>query len=154
MDDSAIIFDHDFTPLGNLSACKRCWFLRRVSTATQLFTGLLTDLPFVKRPWICAIFASLFEKRVTLFSVSVPVYLKLERRCETLDNVCFFSGQAYRSWKGHFIHRAHRVRHAAFVARVLVYSFHAKNSWTNKHRWLGEITARGTDGVEVGCSAR
>ena len=35
-----------------------------------------------------------------------------------------------------------------------VYSFHAKNSWTNKHRWLGEITARGINGVEVGCSAR
>ena len=36
---------------------------------------------------LCA-FGFPFKKRVTLFSVSVPVYLKLERRCETFDDVC------------------------------------------------------------------
>ena len=78
-----------------------------------------------------------FMKRLTLFSVSVPVYIKLARRCNNFEHVCCFSGKAHRGWKGHFIHRAHRFRYASFVARVLVHSFHAKNSWTNKHRWLG-----------------
>ena len=91
-----------------------------------------------------------FKKR----SVSVPVHLKLAQRCNNFDHVCSFSGQAHQCWKGHFIHRAHRVRYTSFIARVLVHSFHAKNSWTDGRRWLGRITARCTDGVEVGCSAR
>ena len=77
-----------------------------------------------------------FRKRLTLSSVSVAAHLKLTRQCDNFNHVCSFSGKSHQSWKGHFIHRAHRVRYSCFVARVLVHSFHAKNSWTNKHRWL------------------
>ena len=48
-----------------------------------------------------------------------------------------FLWQAHQCWKGHFLHRAQRVQFAAFVARAFVLSFHAKDSWTNKQRWLG-----------------
>ena len=40
-------------------------------------------------------------------------------------------------FKDRFLHRTHRVRYAIFVARALVHSFHAKDSWTNKQRWVG-----------------
>ena len=36
------------------------------------------------------------RKRFTLFSVNVPVHLKLARRCENFGNVCSFSGKAHR----------------------------------------------------------
>ena len=78
-----------------------------------------------------------FKKRLTFYTVSVPVYLKQAQRCHNFDHVCSFAGQAHQCWKGHFIHRAHRLQYARFIPRVLVHLFHAKNSWTNKHRWLG-----------------
>ena len=37
-----------------------------------------------------------FRRRFTLFSVNVPVHLKLARRCEIFGNVCSFSGKAHR----------------------------------------------------------
>ena len=112
-----------------------------LSTATRL-VGLSCivpgrTLPFFKCRWILCAFDFPSKKHLTLFSVSVPVHLKLARQCDTLKHVCSFSGTLHQSWKGHFIHRAHRVRCASFVARVLVHSFHAKNSWTDEHRWLG-----------------
>ena len=77
---------------------------------------------------LCA-FGFIFQKRLTLYSVSVPLYLKLAQRCDNLDHVCSFFGQAHQNWKRPFLHRAHRVRYASFVARGLNHG-----QW---HRWGG-----------------
>ena len=70
-------------------------------------------LSFCGCRWTCACgFAS--RKRLTLFSVSVPAHLKLARQCDNFGHVCSFSGKSHQSWKGHFIHRAHRVRYSSF----------------------------------------
>ena len=81
-----------------------------------------------------------FRKRFMLFSINVPVHLKLARRCDIFGHVCSFSGKAHRQlgfcFQDRFLHRSHRGRCAIFVGRALDLSLHAKDSWTNKQRWL------------------
>ena len=63
---------------------------------------------------LCA-FGFPFKKRLTWYIVCVPLYLKLAQRGNNFDHICSFSGQAHQRWKGHFIHRAHRVRYSLLV---------------------------------------
>ena len=88
---------------------------------------------------MCA-FGLPFKRRFLLVSVHVPMHMKLARRCDNHGNVCSFSGKTYRQpgscFKGHFLHRAHLARFAGFIARTLVHSFHAKDSWAKKRCWL------------------
>ena len=106
--------------------------LERWATNNFVFQQVPVDL--------CA-FGLPFMKRFTLFSVNVPVHLQLARRCDNSGHVCSFAGKADRQlgscFQNRFFHRSHRVRCAIFVARALLFSFHAKDSWTNKQRWLG-----------------
>ena len=89
---------------------------------------------------LCA-FGLQFQKRFTLFSVNVPVHLQLARRCDDSGHVCSRSGKTHRQlgscFQNRFSHRPHRVRFSIFIARALVHSLHAKDSWRNKQRWLG-----------------
>ena len=70
----------------------------------------------------------------------ICVRLKLARRCNNFGHVCSVSGKAHRllgfCFQDRFLHRTHRVQCARFVARALVHSCHAKDSLTNKQRWL------------------
>ena len=94
-----------------------------------------------KYQWICVLLAYSSGKRFMLFSVNVPVHLKLARRCNNFGHVCSFSGKAHRQlgflFSRSFSHRTHQAQYARFIARALVHSFRAKDSWTNKQRWLG-----------------
>ena len=51
---------------------------------------------FQQVPVDLCVFGLPFRKRFTLFSVNVPVHLKLARRCDNFDRVCSFSGKAQR----------------------------------------------------------
>ena len=149
MDDPAVSFVHGFMPSGSMSIANVGGLYAELhnDTARRSFVHWASkSLVFLHVPVDLCACGFPFRKRLTLFSVSAPVHLKLARRCDIFHHVCSFFWQIASKLEGIF--------YSSLVARVLVHSFHAKNSWTNKHRWLGCITARGTDGVEVGCSAR
>ena len=143
VDDSAAGFVHCLMSSEKMSTSERCWFLRGAQQQhdSSVFRALCQQSPFVSAcPVDMCAFGLPIRKRFTLFSVNVLVHLKLTRRCDNFGNVCSFSGKAHRQlgscFCGHFFHRAHRVRYATIVARALVHSFHAKDSWTNKQRLL------------------
>ena len=88
---------------------------------------------------LCA-FGLPFKKRFTLFSVSVPVHLQLADAVITLVTSAPVLAKRIGSWDPVFqlVFNTDRTEFASiFVARALVFSFHAKDSWTNKQRWLG-----------------
>ena len=138
MDDSAVSFVHGFKPPGSLSTSSHCWCLRRFPQRRSSSLAYCQQNPCRSTvPVDLCAFGFPFKTRLTLFSVSVPVYLKLAQRCDNFDHVCSFSGPGVSIPEGSLIPSGSQSSMCAFIARVLVHSFHAKNSWTNKHRWLG-----------------
>ena len=112
----------------NMSSSKCCWFLRGAQQRPQIVSlssnvPTITSFSFSWCQWICVLLA--------YRSGDVCAVLCQRSRC----------GKAHRKLgpclKCRFFHRAHRVRYASCIARVLVHSFHAKDSWTDKIRWLG-----------------
>ena len=106
-------------------------------TSWQSLAAPTVAFLFSKCRWTCVLFGLPLKKRFTLFSVNAPIHMKLARRCDDHGNICSFSGKAHPVFKGHFLHRVQRLWFAAFIARALVHSFHAKDSWTNNQCWLG-----------------
>ena len=140
--DSAVNVVYCCVSSHNMLSSKRCWFLHgaHLHFSQSVFRALCQQrlwLPESTNGYVC--FGLPFRKRFMLFSVNVPVHLKLARRCNNFGHVCSFSGKAHRQlgsvFQDRLLHLTHRVQYARFIARALVHSFHANHG--QGHTWGG-----------------
>ena len=80
------------------------------NTVSQSFEHCVNGaFGFQQAPVDMCAFGFPFRKRFMLFSVNVPVHLKLVRRCKNFGHVCSFSGKAHRQlgfcFQDRFLHR-------------------------------------------------
>ena len=115
----------------------------------------IKDLSFDKCQWICALLTSHSENVWRYLQSAFQLHLKLSRRIDNFHHVCSVSDKSYQSWKGHFIHRALRVRYSFlfYPCTGPLVSCQDQLDLINISEW-DWITIRDTDGEEVTCSAR
>ena len=94
-------------------------------TVSQSFEHCVSNaLGFQQVPVVMCTFDPPFSERFMLFSVNVPVHLKLARRSNNFGHGCSFSGRAHRQigfcFQDRFPNRTHRVQYARFIARAFV----------------------------------